>query len=442
MAKVIVIGGGLAGLSSAVYLLSKGHTPHIIEKNQYLGGRTSSWVEDGMKVESGLHRVLGFYEEFPKLLKMCKINMDSVVEWLDEIEIKLPDGGPSAVFAISLKGKSTDSLLDVLGNNDFITPLEKLSLVKFFAVGLKMYFDEPEKLDQYSIYDFASEHGLTEKVIHRFIEPLSSGLFFLPPQEYSSFVFFGTIGPFVKRIHKIGEAAFKGGMTDVMCNPITQYIVSQGGTKSLGTEVKRLLIENGKVVGVETTAEKLAADHVILASDIGSAKKIIEQSFEDQEKFSNLMKLETMPAVTVQFELPKPIRSTDRVTFSPGTIWGSYAEQSRTTFKGKNGRLSLILSNPKEYIHKDPDEILQAVKRDAKRLNLDLSNFTKYKVVYLPQDFYALTPGSEKLRPQAETGISGLTLAGDYTKQKYLATMEGAVYSGRKAAEIVNKTLG
>ena len=58
-------------------------------------------------------------------------------------------------------------------------------------------------------------------------------------------------------------------------------------------------------------------------------------------------------------------------------------------------------------------------------------------MVIEPMEFYRLTPGSEQLKPSQETPIPGLTLAGDYTKQKYLATMEGAVYSGKLAAKAV-----
>ena len=60
-----------------------------------------------------------------------------------------------------------------------------------------------------------------------------------------------------------------------------------------------------------------------------------------------------------------------------------------------------------------------------------------YRVVKLPADFYSLSPGNDALRPPQETPIPGLTLAGDYTRQEYLATMEGAVVSGRLAARIV-----
>jgi 15-cis-phytoene desaturase len=58
----------------------------------------------------------------------------------------------------------------------------------------------------------------------------------------------------------------------------------------------------------------------------------------------------------------------------------------------------------------------------------------RYRVVRLPADFYSLSPGNDALRPPQATPIEGLTLAGDYTQQKYIATMEGAVVSGRLAA--------
>ena len=72
------------------------------------------------------------------------------------------------------------------------------------------------------------------------------------------------------------------------------------------------------------------------------------------------------------------------------------------------------------------------------KIGIDLSGKIKdYRVVRLPGDFYSLQSGSEALRPEQRTSISGLALAGDYTKQKYLATMEGAVVSGHAATDAI-----
>ena len=50
---------------------------------------------------------------------------------------------------------------------------------------------------------------------------------------------------------------------------------------------------------------------------------------------------------------------------------------------------------------------------------------------------YAAVPGRNKYRPSQETPISNFTLAGDWTSQKFLGSMEGAILAGKLAAEVV-----
>jgi 15-cis-phytoene desaturase len=47
---------------------------------------------------------------------------------------------------------------------------------------------------------------------------------------------------------------------------------------------------------------------------------------------------------------------------------------------------------------------------------------------------YGLTAGRNKFRPSQATPFSNFTLAGDFTYQKFLGSMEGAVLSGKLAA--------
>ncbi|MDF9297698.1 FAD-dependent oxidoreductase [Geobacillus stearothermophilus] len=58
-----------------------------------------------------------------------------------------------------------------------------------------------------------------------------------------------------------------------------------------------------------------------------------------------------------------------------------------------------------------------------------------------PEDFHSLAPGYDHLRPGQQTDVPSLTLAGDYTRQPYFATMEGAVLSGQRAAAVVARRL-
>jgi 15-cis-phytoene desaturase len=145
-----------------------------------------------------------------------------------------------------------------------------------------------------------------------------------------------------------------------------------------------------------------------------------------------------MPSVNIQMELDRPSMPIDRVTFAPGTVLASFAEESRTTFRQSRGRFSVILTPPEPFLHMNDAQILEITCRDAERLGIHLKDrLIAYRVVRLPADFYELSPGTEALRPPQETPIPGLTLAGDYTRQQYIATMEGAVVSGRLAARAV-----
>jgi 15-cis-phytoene desaturase len=107
-------------------------------------------------------------------------------------------------------------------------------------------------------------------------------------------------------------------------------------------------------------------------------------------------------------------------------------------FRGLPGRISIILSPPARFLRMSAAKILEVAFRDADRLGLRVRNhIRRYPVVRLPADFYAPTAGTDWMRPAQQTPVPGLALAGDYTHQQYLATMEGAVVSGRLAADAV-----
>lgn len=63
----------------------------------------------------------------------------------------------------------------------------------------------------------------------------------------------------------------------------------------------------------------------------------------------------------------------------------------------------------------------------------------KYAVVKTPRSVYAAIPGRNKYRPSQLTPIPNFTLAGDWTSQKYLGSMEGAVLAGKLAAQVVSE---
>ena len=73
----------------------------------------------------------------------------------------------------------------------------------------------------------------------------------------------------------------------------------------------------------------------------------------------------------------------------------------------------------------------------SKQSTLGQARLRKYAVVKVPRSVYAAVPGRNKYRPSQETPIDNLVMAGDWTSQKFLGSMEGAVLGGKLAAEVI-----
>ncbi len=436
--NVLIIGAGLAGLSAAMELVNKGRRVTMLERNQVVGGRCADWVDDGMHVESGLHRWLGFYRALPALFKKAGLDADDALVWEDEVQFRLPDGGPQAVVGLAPLYNPVETFAGWAGNNDFLSPSDKASLAGFFTAGLIDYAFSRKALDQNTVYEYAKKRGVPDEAITNMLVPLTEGIFFLPPERYSAMILFGILVPGVKRPHSLRVGSFKGGMTEVMSKPIADAIVAKGATLQTDCEVERLAMEDGRVTGVYVNGERIAADHVVLATSLVPAQNLIREALGDHPAFEKMLKLPSMPAVTIQIDLTEPALPKDHTVFSPKTVWSSYAEQSRTTFSETSGRLSINLAQPERFINETPEAILEAVLADAQRLDIQLAGkIERFRVVRHPHDFYLLEPGMERLRPKQATPVPGLTLAGDYTKQRLFCSMEGAVISGRRAAKAV-----
>src|SRR5262249_60852646 len=80
MPKTLIIGGGLAGLATAVKLIDAGIAVELIEKRDVLGGKTSSWQDAaGGPIQSGLHC---YFRCFNQLLPFFPpVGQDRGIRW-------------------------------------------------------------------------------------------------------------------------------------------------------------------------------------------------------------------------------------------------------------------------------------------------------------------------------------------------------------------------
>nr|MBA2748851.1 FAD-dependent oxidoreductase [Tatlockia sp.] len=108
--------------------------------------------------------------------------------------------------------------------------------------------------------------------------------------------------------------------------------------------------------------------------------------------------------------------------------------------------LELVLAPAKEWISKSDEEIIAATTSELAKLFPDHFNgdnqakLLKYHVVKTPRSVYKATPGRQEYRPSQTSPIKNFFLTGDYTMQRYLASMEGAVFSGKLTAQAIAST--
>src|SRR5437773_8133283 len=332
----IVIGSGLAGLSAAFELADRGLKVLVFEAAAQVGGRTSNWRADGMDVESGIHKFVGFYKEFPRLLKRAGIDLDDVFIYQDEIEMRVAEGGDknldpkrrrrSGRFGVTAFHRPVLTIGGALGNSELLSWRDKWQLVKFFTAGTYRYLRDPESLDRLSIAEYARQHGVSDNVIYTVIWSLSSGLFFLPPESYSAYPFFALSWAGTKRSYANRIAVFRGGMTDVMAEPIAETIRKRGGEVLTGIPVDNILFDDGKVNGVSAKGQKYEAARIVLATQIAPAKKILGASrgVPFDPELEKLMSLPDMSGIAVQLELDSPGITDDHVIFGPNSILGTF----------------------------------------------------------------------------------------------------------------------
>lgn len=96
--KVIVIGGGLAGLSTAKHLVDAGHIPIVLEARDLLGGKVAAWKdEDGDVTETGLHVFFGAYPNAMTLFK--ELDIEDRLQWKDHAMIFAKPGSKKREFS-------------------------------------------------------------------------------------------------------------------------------------------------------------------------------------------------------------------------------------------------------------------------------------------------------------------------------------------------------
>ena len=451
--KVAIFGAGVAGLSAAIELVDRGYDVEIYEKRKVLGGKVSVWKDkDGDSIESGLHIVFGGYEQLQTYLD--RVGAGDNYLWKEHSLIYAEPDGKQSFFR---KANLPSPWAEVVGGlqTDFLTMWDKISLIKGLYPALAGNEEYFRSQDYMTYSEWHRLRGASEHSLRKLWRAIALAMNFIEPNVISArpmltiFKYFGTDYAATK------FAFFRKNPGDSMIEPMRRYIQSKKGRIFIDgklshfdlnedNSIKRAVLSDGHVI---------EADAYISALPVHSVKKILPKQWLHHRYFCNLYQFTGSPVANCQLWFDKKITDTDNLMFSQGTVFATFADVSITCpddFQAGLGTstggsvLSLVLAPAHHLMDMPNDVITELVMKDIhdrfpKSRNARL---LKSSIVKIPESVYKAVPEVDKFRPDQVSPVHNFYLAGDYTYQRYLASMEGAALSGREVAEKLHARSG
>jgi 9,9'-di-cis-zeta-carotene desaturase len=447
MPKTIIVGGGLAGLATAVKLLDAGIDVELVEKRDVLGGKTSSWRDgDGDHVESGLHCYFRCYKELLPFFQ--HVGVYDNIRWKEHSFLIARPGGNHARLHFPPLPAPLNGVV-AFTNNDLFTPVEKLSNLLGLATTWIGTLDYIKTLDHMSFQQWRREHRIAEGVERKLWNAICLSLGFIGAEDMSArpmatiFHYFATVAD----ASQFGT--LDGAPNERIFKPIARWIAERGGELRTGAQAVELLLEKGGVAGVRLAdGGVLRGDAYVLAAPVHSTRRLVPASLRSVQYFDNLWKLRSVPTINVQLWFDRYVTEVDNFWFTADacfSVFGDLALTSPLDYDHHGGSMvEMCVAPAAPYWQLDDTKIVEICRRDLARLwpAVDGARLVKGTATRIPNSLYREEPGADRYRPDQRSPIANLFLAGDWTDQDYMASMEGAVQSARRAAGYVREYLG
>lgn len=450
--RVAIVGGGLAGLSCAKYLVDAGHTPIVLESRDVLGGLVAAWKDrDGDWVETGLHNFFGSYPNMLQL--MGELNILDRLQWKRHALIfNQPDKpGVLSWFDVPNLPAPFNVIASIVRNNDMLTWNQKVR----FAIGLIPAIVRGDKyveaMDKYTFAEWLKLQGLDERINTEIFIAACKALKFIDPDVISATIPLRALNKFLQQKDGSRIAYLDGAPPERLCQPIVDYVTERGGEVMTSAPLQKI------VLGADGQVEKLIigsfngandrevlADAYVSAMSVDAIKALMPEPWQAMPYFQQLNELEGVPVISVQIWFDRKLTDIDHTLFSRSPILSVYSDMSNSCKEYADpdkSMLELVVAPAADWIDKPNEDIIAATLAELAKLfpnHLpEPAQVLKTHVVKTPRSIYTAIPGREQFRPTQVTPIANFFLTGSYTAQIYFGSMEGAVLSGKLTAQAI-----
>ena len=461
--KAAIIGAGLAGMSTAVELSEQGYEVELFESRPFVGGKVSSWLDkDGNHIEMGLHVFFGCYYNLFALMK--KTDAFAHLRLKEHTHIFVNPGGKQAALDFRNFGGAPFHGLKAFVTTEQLPLKDKIQ--NAIAIGrsplIRGLVDhvgamkEIRALDNISFKDWFLGMGGSQASLDLMWDAIAYGLGFIDCENISARCMLTIFQFFASRTEASILRMLEGAPDEFLHKPIVKLIESKGGKIHLRRGVREVLFEGegddtrvtGFIVGKEDGEEIVTADVYICATDVPGVKRIIPEKWRAWSQFDNIYKLDAVPVITVQLRFDGWVTDIDNLLYAVKVDFSTFADLAITSptdyyKEGEGSLLQLVITPADDYIKLSNEAIVEKMIAQVHQIfpSANKLNVTWSSVVKLAQSLYREAPGKDPYRPTQATPVKNFFLAGSYTMQDYIDSMEGATLSGRMCAAAVMKVL-
>jgi squalene-associated FAD-dependent desaturase len=419
--KVIIVGGGFAGLSAGVFLSDAGFNVEILEASPKLGGRAYSFVDEisNSVIDNGQHILMGCYNDTLKFLRLIGAEDNLIFQNRLKVNYLKKDFELFTLKAFPLPYPF--NLLFGLLNYKAISLNERLKLLKFF---LKIHLYADRELSKLTVKEWLEKEGQNENIRKAFWDFLAIGALNTSIEKASAKTFSDILKEIFFRGNKAATIILpRYGLTETYCNNSVQLIEEKGGTIALSEQVLEIKVINNFVSEVVTSKRSIKDfDFVISSVPQYALGKIISE-----ENIIPQFNLSYSSILTIHIWLTENKLKED--------FYGLIGSPIHWVFN-HGSHISLVRSDADEIIEKSKEEILDIAACELKKfMIIDNDKIKSYKVIKEKRATYIPSNNILNKRPHAKTKVKNLFLAGDWIETGLPSTIESAVKSGRIAAE-------
>ncbi len=444
---VVVIGAGFAGLSAAVRLVERGARVLVVEGRRRLGGRATAFADPqtGELVDNGQHAFFGCYTETFAFLRAIGAEADVAVDEHLDIEIVDASGQRSRLCTAPLPpplhlvvGLLRWSPLDA---RDRLAALQAGMALRRIAAAERRGSGLDARLDALTVDDWLVQLGQTERLRALLWEPLAVAALNQWPSQAAAAPFARVLARMFAGSRRDGAIGLSRKPLDALyAEPARQYLVARGSELRAGATA-RLVVQDGRASGVALGGDHLAAGVVISSVPWYAMSALVEgiPALSDVAQHASAMR--ASPIVTVNLWYDRPVTDASFIGL-PGRTFQWVFDKSRI-LEERVSHVSLVSSGADAIVGQGNDALIERATADlaAALPAVRAARLVRATAVREHRASFSLAPGQPR-RPAARTAVQGFVLAGDWTDTGLPATIEGAVLSGHRAAELVLKQVG